>query len=593
MLLRLYRLGLHRRGAFALMIVGMILLGATNGMLALVMKALLESFGVTMGGSDVIAQLPPERVDAVINEMKELSYILLAAVIPGAVIAGGTWYVSQHLAGRCMQDLRRRFLGHYLELDMAFHSAAAKGDMIARMSADMEATAGLQRNLYGKLQQRPVEAIGMIVALFYIEPLLAVALFLVLFPVVLVLLRLFKRTKRHASAARKTMAVSLSAFEQAASGIRVIKSLGRAEEITGRYDHINDDLFRKEMKTAGSRAQSDAVSYGVVFLVMALLLLGSVGLIRSQLIEPAVVATFAAALGRMMTLARTTQRSWNEILQNLPAAERIYAVLDREPSIQDDPSADDCPVPKDAIELHGVHFRYSPDADEVLRGLDLRIPIGTTVALVGESGAGKSTILDLLPRFHDVSDGAITIDGRDLRELRYHSLIQHFAIVQQDSFLFNDTVAANIRLGRPDASDADIEQAARRAHVHDAILALEGGLGYATVVGDRGERLSGGQRQRVAIARALLRDAPVLLLDEPTAALDADSEQHVQQALDELLKDRTCVVVAHRLATVQHADCIAVISAETGQVCEQGTHAELLERDGAYARLVRMQQLDS
>jgi subfamily B ATP-binding cassette protein MsbA len=231
----------------------------------------------------------------------------------------------------------------------------------------------------------------------------------------------------------------------------------------------------------------------------------------------------------------------------------------------------------------------------------LDIPVGKTTALVGPSGAGKTTLLDLLPRFHDMTGGRITIDGTDLRDLQLDTLARHFAIVQQDSFLFNDTLYANIAYGRPEATKEQVEDAARRAHVHDAILALEGGQGYATVVGDRGGRLSGGQRQRVAIARALLRDAPILLMDEPTSALDAESERHVQAALTELMKGRTVVVIAHRLATVQHADRIYVMAGartrddhddpRRGTVVESGTHQELITRNGDYAELVRLQRL--
>jgi subfamily B ATP-binding cassette protein MsbA len=288
---------------------------------------------------------------------------------------------------------------------------------------------------------------------------------------------------------------------------------------------------------------------------------------------------------------RTTQRSWGEIVQRLPAAERIFQIMDSPTAITDQPGARPCPPPRQAIRLEDVHFRYSSDASEVLRGCSLEIPVGSTVALVGESGVGKSTILDLIPRFFDVTAGRITFDGVDIRQLEHESLVRHVAIVQQDSFLFNDTVYNNIAYGRPGASRADVELAARRAHIHDAILALEGGAGYETVVGDRGDRLSGGQRQRVAIARALLRDAPILILDEPTSALDADSEAHVQAALQELMQGRTSIIVAHRLATVQHADVIYVLSKATGAVVEQGTHRELLARKGEYARLVELQQL--
>jgi ATP-binding cassette, subfamily B, bacterial MsbA len=232
----------------------------------------------------------------------------------------------------------------------------------------------------------------------------------------------------------------------------------------------------------------------------------------------------------------------------------------------------------------------------VLRGIDLEIPVGRTIALVGASGGGKSTLIDLIPRFHDPTAGSICWDGVDLRSFRIPSITAHVAVVGQEPFLFDDTLLANIAYGRPGATRAEIETAARRANLHDDVLRLEGGQGYDTRVGDRGGRLSGGQRQRVAIARALLRDAPILLLDEPTSALDAQSEQHVQEALAELMKGRTVVVVAHRLATVQHADRICVLAdkddPQPGTVLESGTHAELVAKGGRYAELVRLQRLD-
>jgi subfamily B ATP-binding cassette protein MsbA len=403
------------------------------------------------------------------------------------------------------------------------------------------------------------------------------------------------RTRRHSKKAREALAANVGVMEQITSGIKVIKTFGSAEREQQRYAEANRKLEADNMRLARTRAQSDGITAGAVFVIAGAALIVAGWLFTRTAIAPAHLFVAIGALARLITSVREVVRAWGDLQEHLPSAERVHALLDRQSAVVDRPGARDCPLPRAAIRCEGVRFAYPPGVDEVLRGLDLEIPIGRTTALVGETGSGKSTLLDLLPRLHDVTGGRIAIDGVDVRDLRHDSLIRHFAIVGQDAFLFDDTVLANIAYGRPGATGAEVEAAARRAHVHDAILALEGGQGYATPVGDRGGRLSGGQRQRIAIARAFLRDAPIILLDEPTSALDADSERHVQAALAELMRDRTVVIVAHRLATVQHADRIHVLAGKDhparGTVLESGSHGELIARGGAYARLVGMQQL--
>jgi subfamily B ATP-binding cassette protein MsbA len=526
----------------------------------------------------------------------------LIAVTP--FMGGATylaWYTGAKLANRCSQDLRNSFLGHLVRLDLGFHSQMVRGDLIARMTTDLITLQNIQTNLYGRLIQRPIEALALVVTLFVVNWQFAAVVFAGLLPVAAVIGVILRKTRRRSLAQRESYARTLNAFEQITAGVRVIKAMGSSEREETRFAGTNRALYDDSMRVARARAQSETVTNSALFLLTGGVLLLGAWLFSRNWITPAQLAAVFGILGRLTTVLREVQRVWGDTQVDFPSAERVYAVLDLPSRIDDRPTARPCPPPKSSIRLEGVCFRYAPDAEDVLRGIDLDLPVGRTVALVGKSGGGKSTILDLIPRFHDVTGGRVTWDGADVRDLTQASLVGHCAIVAQDSFLFNDTIYTNILYGRPEASRAQVETAARRAHLHDAILSLEGGLGYDTVVGDRGSRLSGGQRQRVAIARALLRDAPVLLLDEPTSALDADSEQHVQEALAELMRGRTTIVVAHRLATIQHADRIHVLAGakdqdgkddpRRGTIVESGTHHELIEKNGEYARLVRLQQL--
>ena len=588
LLSRITRQGWEYRWLAGLMLMTTAAVTALTGFQGKLFKDLLDALTAVQHSGSV------EATTAATGEVQRVAMIMLALALPLGLLSYSAWLTGQYLANCCMRDLRSRFVAHLVRLDLAFHGELARGELLSRVTADLDRLYSVQSMLFGKFIQRPALALGYIAAVFWASWQIGLAVFIVLVPIGAIIARILRKTRHRSQRAQETLATTLIAFEQITGGIRVIKTMGSTEREVARYSGLNQDLYGDRQRVARARAQSEGITQGSVLLMAGgAMFLASLLFIRGW-ITPSDLLVSLTFVGLLIGALRELQKVWGDIQENLPAAERVYAILDRQPTLVDRPQAPALAAPQRAIRLEGVSFRYAANSEAVIEAIDLSIPVGRTTALVGPSGGGKSTILDLIPRLRDVSGGRITWDGTDIREVQADSLIRHVAIVSQDSFLFNDTVRANIRYGKPGASAAEVEQAARRAHVHDAILSLEGGQGYDTVVGDRGGRLSGGQRQRVAIARALLRDAPILLLDEPTSALDATSEQHVQEALDELMKNRTTVVIAHRLATVQHADCIHVIGKRgpgPSQVLESGTHAELVAKNGEYAELVRLQQL--
>jgi subfamily B ATP-binding cassette protein MsbA len=493
-------------------------------------------------------------------------------------------------------DIQRELVGNFMRGDLARLRATHTGGFVSKILFD--ATLVREAAAAGVLNfiQQGLTLVAMLAVMFWMDWALTAVVLLVAPFVSWVLRDYSKRTTKAAHGAMQESSALTAAVMESLDGVRVVKMENKegfeearvAEAIARRQEHI--------IAGADARAMAAPVSEMMVMVMIAAVVgyaawriqLGAthLGPLPINRITPGSFTAFVAAL---MTAAQSLRQVANlqtVLTEGATAARRLFATLDVHPEIRDAPGARMLPAGAAAVRLEGVSFSYG-DA-EVLDQLSLEAVRGEIVALVGPSGAGKTTVLNLIPRFYDVTGGRVTIDDHDLRDVTLASLRAQIALVTQEPFLFDDTIRANIGYARDDATQAQIEAAARQAAAHDFIMALP--KGYDTGVGEAGLRLSGGQRQRIAIARAFLKDAPILLLDEATSALDTESEAQVQAALERLMQGRTTILIAHRLSTVRRADRIYVI--DRGQVVEEGDHDQLMRRRGLYARLAGAQDLE-
>ena len=541
------------------------------------------SFGVVTQVKPILDDVLPEQRRLVSTIVAILAFYFLKGL--GAYVSG---YLMTDIGQRVVRDIRNQLFRHILGQSAAFFSVNTSGRLMSRITNDV---AQIQRAVSETLGDLARESLALVVfagALFYYDWKLALVSLtcapIVVYPLVRLGQRVRRTTRRTQEALEQMSHVSAEAF----TGHRIVKAFGAEDRETTKFQRASEHYYRTSIKvTSAVSVLPPLMEFigGIAFVVA--LWYGSEA-VQEGRVTPGDFFAFITALFMMYAPAKKLSRVNADLQQARAAGERIFEILETHSEVIESPRAVVLHRFARSIEFRNVSFSYAGAEDATLRGVTFGVRAGQVVAVVGRSGAGKSTLVNLIPRFYDVTGGAISVDGCDVRELTLASLRSQIGMVTQETVLFDDTVAANIAFGRPAASPAEIEAAARAAHAHEFIVTLD--RGYETIIGERGQRLSGGQRQRLAIARALLRDSPILILDEATSALDAESEMLVQEALANLMLNRTSIVIAHRLSTVRRADVIIVL--ERGVVVESGTHDELIARRGVYARLYDLQLED-
>jgi subfamily B ATP-binding cassette protein MsbA len=497
-------------------------------------------------------------------------------------------YISSPIRSATITFLRNDVYEKILALPIGYFTERRKGDLISRMTNDIyEIESSVVSTLEGLIKD-PLTIIGYLAYMIYLSPHLSLFL-LILLPITGFLIgRISRSLKRQSKDASARLGESLSVLDETLGGIRVIKGFGAEALLRTKFVRINNSLFRIRNRMNARRDLASPLTevLGVVILTVILYYGGMLvfnthgkGFSGGDLIS------YIAVFAMLINPAKTLSTSIFNIQRGAAAMERVEDLLKAPVNIIDDPGGRKLQAFGDRIEFRNVSFSY--DDAGILENIDLTIEKGKTVALVGSSGAGKSTLADLVPRFHDVTGGELLIDGVNIKDYSLRSVREQMSIVTQEPILFNDSIAANIALGKPDATREEIIRAAEIANAHNFIMQKE--QAYDTNIGDRGSKLSGGERQRLTIARAVLKNPPILILDEATSSLDTESERLVQDAINKMMEHRTSIVIAHRLSTIRHADEIVVL--QKGRIVERGTHDELIARQGFYNKLVEMQEV--
>lgn len=512
--------------------------------------------------------------------------VIIITSVKGFALLGQT-VLTNRVITKVEADMQTALYAHLIDADLAQLGRENPATLTQRFTTDFSYIKEALTRLFTVLLRDGATVIALVIAMLWIDPVLTLVAGLVAPFVAQPVAKLGKKLRRVATSTQVETGAMASLVSESLSGVRVARVFALEGYLKGRAAHAFDTVRALKMKAANARGRLDPLlEIGGGFAVA-----GVLALIGWRIMDGrGTIGEFTGFVTALLMAAQPVRSigNLNAIVQEAMAAlRRYYDIMDMKPEIVDQPNAVSLVLTKGEIDFRDVEFRYQDNA-VALDGINVTVPAGKMTALVGRSGSGKSTMMNLVPRLYDTTAGMITIDGQDVRSVTLASLRQSIAVVSQDVVLFDDTIRANIGFGRPGASQQEIEAAARAAAAHDFIVALP--EGYDTKVGDRGQRLSGGERQRVSLARAILKNAPILLLDEATSALDAESEQIVQAALEKLCVGRTTLVIAHRLSTVRRADLILVM--ESGKVLESGDHNDLVAGGGLYARLHRLQLSD-
>jgi ATP-binding cassette, subfamily B, bacterial MsbA len=549
--------------------------------------AMIATLGVA--GLDGAIAYMVEPVLKKIFTQKDMAIFLLLplGIIAVFFVRGICRFTYEYFLGTAgqlaIQDIRGDLYRKNMTLSLSFFHKNRAGTLMSRVLNDVSAMQEGVANVITGVMREGVTALALLGVVFYRNWQLAILAFLAI-PLTVYPARIIgKRIKRLSGQSLGKLGDISKILQETFSGVKVIKAFGLEPRVTEDFNAVNREYYGFMRRTIKYIAVSTPVMEVITsFGIAAVIWFGGALVMRGTMTAPEFFS-FIAAMVMLYTPIRKLLATYNVLQRSFGAAERVFEILDEVPEISDRPDALPLGTVRGEVRFQEVSFSYQDEC--VLRNINLEARKGEVVALVGPSGGGKTTLVSLISRFYDVSDGRVLIDGIDVRSIRMRDLLRQISLVDQETTLFNDTVANNIRYGRTDATDEEVEAVARAAFAHDFIMEMP--QGYSTCIGDRGVRLSGGQRQRICIARAILKDSPILILDEATSALDTESEQMVQQAINNLMANRTTFVIAHRLSTILHADKIVVL--ERGEIAEQGSHQQLLERGGLYKKLYEMQ----